>query len=180
MNDFLRNQFVNLTAAQLARIDAYYPKAEQFPGKGQYWRSTANAYGDMRYICPGIFISSMLDKYGVQGNWNYHWDVLSEANNANGNGVTHTAESSSIWGLAKAPESALMPAIQSYWTSFIRTKNPNTFKLANVTRWERWSQANMQRIYFPNDPAGVKMETVPSDQKDRCSYLSSIGASIRQ
>lgn len=50
MNVFLKDQFPALTDAQLAQIDAYYPKTvEQFPGTGAYWWATANAYDNMRY-----------------------------------------------------------------------------------------------------------------------------------
>jgi carboxylesterase type B len=71
MNTFLRNNFAKLNASQLAQIDSFYPKAEQFPSMGTYWRTAANAYGEMRYICPGIYLSSVFPKYGVLDSWNY-------------------------------------------------------------------------------------------------------------
>ena len=179
VNTFLKNNFAKLTAAQLAQIDHFYPKAEQFSGRGAYWRTAANAYGEMRYNCPGIYLSSVATSNGLPS-YNYHWDVLSAANAASGIGVPHTDESGSIWGTAGAPESALNPTIQAYWTSFIRTKDPNTHKLKSAPTWGKWDAAGMHRLHFVNDPTQVAMETVPADQKERCSYLSSIGGILGQ
>jgi hypothetical protein len=76
MNNFLQDQFVNLTTAELDRIDQFYPKAQQFPGKGAFWRAAANAYGEMRYICPGIYISTMISSHGEQASYNYRYVSL--------------------------------------------------------------------------------------------------------
>lgn len=99
MNNFLKNNWPKLTAFQLARIDFLYPKAEQFPDRGPYFRTAANAYGDLRYTCPGLYLSSKFGDDGVQNIYNYRWDVLTEANALNGDGVTHTAGVAPTWGL---------------------------------------------------------------------------------
>jgi carboxylesterase type B len=181
MNNFLKNNFVNLTSAQLDTIDTYYPNNNgvQYSGRGAYWRTAADAYGEMRYNCPGINVSAAIDSAGI-ASYNYHWDVLSAANNASGLGVTHTAELHSIWGDSASPDSALIPMLQAYWTSFIRTKNPNTYKLKSAPTWTVFNGTDMQRIHFVNDPAQVGMESVPQDQRNRCVYLSNIGISIGQ
>lgn len=62
MNNFLKNQFPHLTSARLSQIDTLYPKAEQLAEAGAYWHSTANAYGEIRYMCPGLYISSAYSK----------------------------------------------------------------------------------------------------------------------
>ncbi|KAK0118422.1 hypothetical protein ONS95_012709 [Cadophora gregata] len=180
VNNFLQDNFPKLTSSQLAKIDVLYPKAEQYPGKGTYWKTGANAYGDMRYICPGIYISSAILGRGMQSSWNYHWDVLSPANAASGLGVTHAVTTPSIWGTSTAPDSALTPTIQAYWTSFIRSKDPNTYKLSASPRWETFGTGDVKRVLFPNDPKKVRMESVPGDQRTRCGYLSGIGGEIGQ
>lgn len=177
MNDFLIDNFVQLNAAELATIDFLYPKAQQFPDSGPYWRTACNAYGEMRYICPGIFISSAYPLYNVPESWNYHWDYLTAANALSGYGVEHTSENDSIWGEGDNP---LIAIIQGYWTSFIRSKNPNTYKVANASEWTPFNGVTMQRLLFPNDPSQVRMESVPGDQRARCAYLSSIGVSLTQ
>ncbi|KAH9217163.1 Alpha/Beta hydrolase protein [Leptodontidium sp. 2 PMI_412] len=180
MHNFLGDNFPKLTEAQLAQIDVLYPKAEQYPGKGTYWKTGANAYGEMRYNCPGIFISSAIVASGMPSSWNYRWNVLSPANAVSGLGVTHAITTASIWGTSTAPDSALTPTIQAYWTSFIRSKDPNTYKLAAAPKWETFGTVDFQRVLFPNDVKKVAMEGVPADQATRCKYLSGIGASIGQ
>ncbi|KAG4437930.1 hypothetical protein IFR05_006600 [Cadophora sp. M221] len=180
VHNFLGDNFPNLTEAQLAQIDVLYPKAEQYPGKGMYWKTGANVYGEMRYNCPGIYVSSAIVERGMPSSWNYRWDVLSPSNAASGLGVTHAVTTASIWGTSTAPDSALTPTIQAYWTSFIRSKDPNTYKLATAPKWETFGTADFKRVLFANDVKKVAMESVPVDQMTRCKYLSEIGASIGQ
>lgn len=187
MSNFLKNNFVKLTDDQIDNIHQYYPEGPQYPNAGRYWSAAALAYGEMRYNCPGIYLSGSHDFFAPSiGNWNYHWDVLSTANAASGLGVTHTAESGSIWGSSGPPDSALIPSIQAYWTSFIRFKDPNTRKLESAPIWEQLKTDNYQRVLFQAENvtgdavANVTMETISSEQLARCSYLSSIGASIAQ
>ncbi|QSZ31841.1 hypothetical protein DSL72_001410 [Monilinia vaccinii-corymbosi] len=187
MSDFLKNNFVKLTDDQLYNIHQYYPQGPQYPNAGSYWSAAALAYGEMRYNCPGIYLSGTHDFFSPSlGNWNYHWDVLSSAKAASGLGVTHTSESGSIWGSSKQPDSALIPSIQAYWTSFIRTKDPNTYKLESAPKWEQLKTSNYQRIHFRAENvtgdaiANVTMESIPDEQMARCAYLSSIGVSISQ
>ncbi|KAH8752354.1 Alpha/Beta hydrolase protein [Hyaloscypha sp. PMI_1271] len=180
MDNFLKNQFVNLNQTDLERINSYYPAVQQFPGKGAFWRAAANAYGEMRYTCPGIYISTMISTHGQPASYNYRWDVLSMQNSRNGLGVPHVSELSSIWGSSGPPDDALIPTIQAYWTSFIRTKNPNTYKLKSAPEWATFDATGMERIHIPNDPTNVTMETIPGDQQARCAFLSSMGASLNQ
>jgi hypothetical protein len=71
MDNFLQNQFVNLTQADLQQINSYFPDGEQFSGRGAFFRAAANAYGEMRYICPGIYISTMISSHGEAASYNY-------------------------------------------------------------------------------------------------------------
>ncbi|TVY64341.1 Lipase [Lachnellula suecica] len=177
MNSFLKNNFVKLTPAQLATIDTLYPPAETFPNSGPYWRTASNAYGEMRYNCPGIYLSSTYPSHGVPQSWNYHYDYATPANALSGLGVYHTSENSLLWGDATNP---LGIVFQMYWISFIRSKDPNTYKLPSAPEWTTFDGVTMGRILFPDDPMGVKMEMVPVDQQTRCVYLSSIGAGVGQ
>lgn len=170
MNHFLKNNFPKLDQTQMDRIDKFYPRAQQFPDRGEYWCSAANAYGEMRYTCPGIHINSQFSNYGALENWNFHWDVLENKNALSGLGVTHTADLTSIWGTSVPPEKELIPTIQSYWTSFIRTYNPNTYRLKDAPEWKPFSADSMLRLHFVT-AANVSMEAVDSEQWQRCSWL---------
>lgn len=74
---FLQDQFPALTLAQLGKVNDLYPVEDtpSFPDSGRFWRQVSNAYGEMRYICPGIFISQTYAKMNV-ANWNYRWNVI--------------------------------------------------------------------------------------------------------
>ncbi|KAL1304611.1 hypothetical protein AAFC00_003578 [Neodothiora populina] len=185
---FLKNQFPWFTLKQLAKVNSLYPLAEQFNGSGAYWRQLSNAYGEIRYICPGIFISGIYAKLGIKNNYNYHWDVIDPTSEASGLGVTHTVELNAIWGpqyTKAAPASynttnaAIGPVVQAYWTSFIRSFDPNTYRLPGTPSWDAWTKNDSyQRLYFQTN--NTHMEAVPADQQDRCKYLSSIGVALRQ
>lgn len=84
---FIRNQFPDITLSQLAQYNRFYTVngTRMFNGTGAYWRATANGYGEMRYICPGIFISSVYSDLQLKDNWNYRWNVIDPARDATGN-----------------------------------------------------------------------------------------------
>lgn len=186
---FLKNQFSSLTLKQLAKINSLYPIAEQFNNTGAYWRQVANAYGEIRYICPGIFISNTYANMGLGNHsWNYHWNVIDPGAAATGYGVTHTVEINAIWGpqyvTGTPPASyfttnaAIVPVIQGYWTSFIRSFDPNTYRVPGSPVWESWTKGGWQRLMFQTN--NTHMEVVPDDQQARCTYLSSIGVALKQ
>jgi carboxylesterase type B len=180
MNAFLKNNFPKLTTAELARIDQLYPESGTYPDAGPYWRTAANAYGDMRYMCPAIWLSTVYDEHRAQG-YLYHWDVASESNIESGYGSTHCDEMNSIWGVAaEEPEVSLNPIIQAYWTSFVRAGNPNTYKLANAPTWEKCNSTGLQRIHFVNDTSQIAMENVPADIYSRCNVLTNMGGPLGQ
>ncbi|EMC97540.1 hypothetical protein BAUCODRAFT_147606 [Baudoinia panamericana UAMH 10762] len=192
-NEFIQAQFPAITLAQLRMLNTLYPVngTPTFPDSGRYWRQTSDVYGEMRYICPGIFISGVYANMSLNQNWNYRWNVIDQPANASGNGVSHTIETNAIWGPTNtnggAPDSykaggnnfPIVAVVQGYWTSFIRSYNPNTYRLAGTPTWEAWTTGNRyQRLMFQTN--NTTMETVPSDQQARCIYLSSIGLSLEQ
>lgn len=71
MSQFLGDQFPFLTEEMSEKINSLYPKADQFPGRDEYFSAAANAYGELRYICAGRFISSSIRNFGSASNWNY-------------------------------------------------------------------------------------------------------------
>ena len=76
-NEFLLNNFPFLNDTELAIINNTYmsqPDNPVYPHRGEYWQGVSNAYGEMRYICPGINISSVVSDHGVPV-WNYHYAV---------------------------------------------------------------------------------------------------------
>jgi len=192
-DQFLKNQFPYLTLVQLKQINDLYPVAEQpqINGTGAYFRQAAKAYGDMRYMCPGIYLSAQYQAYGVPAAWNYLYNVTDAAQVAAGNGVPHTVEVHAIFGPAStnggAPASyypgqsnaAIVPVVQAYWTSFIRCYNPNTHRLAGAPVWQtQGSSLGARRLAFRTN--ATAMALVDALQTKRCDFFAGIGPSLHQ
>ncbi|WPH01885.1 alpha/beta-hydrolase [Acrodontium crateriforme] len=189
---FIRDQFPDITDAQLQTWSELYPldETEIYPGKGRYWRQVAKGYGEMRYNCPGIFISNTYAALSVPNSYSYHWNVIDPPSQASGLGVSHTIEINAIWGSAEGthggPDSykpggvnaAIVPITQAYWTSFIRCGDPNTYRLPGSPRWDEWCGPLGARMMFQTN--NTHMEQVPPDQWGRCQYMSSIGLDLKQ
>ncbi|KAJ5293526.1 uncharacterized protein N7443_009479 [Penicillium atrosanguineum] len=72
----------------------------------------------MRYVCSGIFMSSIYASSGVNS-WNYHYDVGDPMEEASGFGyVPGSASYTTI-------NAAIVPVMQGYWTSFIKHLDPD-------------------------------------------------------
>lgn len=191
---FLKDQFPALTLEQLGRINALYPVegTPSFPGAGRYWRQVSNAYGDMRYTCPGLYLSSKYAQLG-QRSWQYLWNVQDPEQVAQGLGVPHTIEVNAIWGPenvnGQAPtsyypggiNSGIIPVVQAYWISFIRCFDPNQYRLRGTPKWGEWNwswETGFNRLVYETN--NTRMENVDSVTKGRCGYLTSIGVAIKQ
>ena len=190
---FLQAQFPAVNPDQLRAITSLFPNPNlTFPNSGPFWRQASNAYGEIRYICPGIFCSDAYANVNGQPVWNYRFAVLDPTQEAQGLGTPHTVEVNAIWGPENvnggAPGSyspgrvnaAIVPLIQGYWTSFIRAYDPNVYRADGAPTWEEWSVEGKRRLMFATPANGTMMESVPEDQKARCAYLSSIGLELRQ
>ena len=204
MVTFFKNNYVGLTDAEANKIVSMYPQSDQFAGKGTLFSALANAYGELAYVCPGILFSSSVNKVN-HPTWNYRYvnqfhrtmsstsnsppnsyNVLDPTQAAQGLGVPHTIEINAIWGPANTNGSApasyfttnapIVPVIQAYWTSFIRSFNPNTHRLAGTPAWEPFGTQQARLKIQTNATA---MEVVPSDQAERCAFLNSISVQIQ-
>lgn len=196
-NDFLQAQFPRLNATQEDWIQqAYPPSTQQFSVKsGKYWRSTADAYGELRYVCPGMFLNNIYTAQGVKANWNYRYAVLGPDADKSGVGTPHVAELNAIWGAPpgsppsyKTINAHAIPVLQHYWLSFIRTLDPNRLRLAGTPVWEEWtsgafgrSTAEGKRILFADGGNTTVMERVEEAQWERCGVLTGeFGISLGQ
>ncbi|KFY87700.1 hypothetical protein V500_06825 [Pseudogymnoascus sp. VKM F-4518 (FW-2643)] len=175
MTNFLKNNFAKLTTGQLDHIVSLYPQDKtEYPRKGAWWRTAADAYGELRYNCPGQFMSRMFQNHtNGASSWHYLWDVVPPINTKSGMGAMHASTMYSIWNITTGQAAELNPAIQAYWASFIRTKNPNTYRLSGTPEWGTFGTA-MERLHFPTDPKNLSMEAVGAGEKTRCDYFSSI------
>lgn len=180
MNNFLKANYPKLTAEHLATIDHHYPKMSAFPGKGDYWRTAATAYGEMRYNCPGYTLPKRYAERGSKNTWHYHYDVVKPENDKNGNGVTHCADVDPIWGTASGPDKDQTPIISKYYASFIRMHDPNALKLKEAPEWTRFeaTDGKQQGMHFVNDPKQNRMENTVKYAADQCDWFAKIGIDI--
>ncbi|KAH7018060.1 Alpha/Beta hydrolase protein [Microdochium trichocladiopsis] len=213
-HDFYRANFPAATAAQLSVLDGLYPNHNEStcPNKGCWWRQASDVYGDTRYTCPGLFLAETLTDPATPAGpgekqpgkekppvFLYRYNALDPAQEASGLGVPHTVETNAVWGpenlQSAAPKSYLpggvnagvVPVVQGYWTSFIRTLDPNSHRVPGSAEWENWEgkmdgPAAGKRLLFSTG-GGTTMEGVDDgveNQTAKCRYLETIALDLQQ
>lgn len=232
-DNFLTSQFPYLTSDELDQINKLYPKPNQCPLDKCWWRQASNAYGELRYMCPGLYISSavanatssttskkstrallgggslrvrtsastnqhkaLTDSISAAGgkSWAYLYNVEDPDQIVAGLGVPHTVELNAIFGPDNVPHGSapasyfpgksnanVIPVIQAYWTSFIRSFDPNAHRLDSSAQWGPYYGADgqPQRLVFQTGGA-TQMQAVNPRLRQRCAYLESIGPLIKQ
>ena len=189
---YLIDQYPALESSDLDHIHDLYPRTtDSFPDAGSYWRQLSNVYGDMRYMCPSLFLSDALHFYN-SSSWTYRYNVQIPNMMSQGYGVPHVAEQHALWAPVRLGgkknekewesyttfNKNIVPVLQGYWTSFIRTYDPNTLRHPGSPVWEDWTRAGQQRLLFETNH--TRMETVETVTQERCEYLNSIAISIQQ
>ena len=83
---FIQAQFPSISLTQLRMWNELYPinSTPSFPNSGRAWRSVSDGYGELRYTCPGVFISGVFANMSLNQNWNYRWNVIDPESNAIG------------------------------------------------------------------------------------------------
>ena len=167
----------------MAVVDALYPPTTQVPNSGKYFRAAADVYGDIRYVCSSLYVSSVMSHLGIQQTYQYHWDVVNPVDAASGFGVRHVRGSLPSWGLSPdgSAESVISPYILRYLTSFVRTQgDPNLWRLEGAPVWKGFGAEEERRLRFVNDPTRVAMEEGSEVYSLKCAFLNGIGPAIGQ
>ena len=88
-------------------------------------------------------------------------------------------------------ETSFSEELIAYWLSFVRSGDPNTFKLKTSPTWAEFDSEGLQRIVLQQsnttdrtsfEPFGLEqggsggsyMETEPEKEVQRCRYLTGI------
>lgn len=64
----------------------------------------------------------------------------------------------------------------AYWLSFVRSSNPNTFKLPQSPSWPAYESSKQERIVLQEGTAsssGSYIEAEPSAESARCEFVKS-------
>ena len=174
---FIKNNYPNVTQAQL---DNYIQLYNFGLPSSNYWLKASSSYGETRYICPSIYISSYVPT------WNYRYNISTADQIASLDGASHGSDLSAIWAptygssdqiaLLQGPANQTLQWIQGYWISFIQTYNPNINRILGSPDWPVWTAS--YRFVF--NVTGSGTESVDQAQCSRCNYLGSIEPSLEQ
>ncbi|KAL1634830.1 hypothetical protein SLS58_010513 [Diplodia intermedia] len=188
---FVTSQFPDLTPQNLTFFHSH-PQYKPLIDAENFRSYAAQLYGDIRYVCPNLFLSWALPSRAQNNNvWTYQWSVGS---------ATHTAESWSVWNGFTGKNATLEPlqsAIHAYWISFVTHLDPTAAaakyaaarnkKLAAPTAWDRSANTERKgaakRMQFSDKaakPLAPKMESVDQHQWDACAHLMDMGVQLRQ
>ena len=190
-NSFLLDQYPALTLAQLGEANRLYPNPNgTCPNIGCYWRQVSNCYGEARFMCPALFVTSEMAKHGVQQSYAYLWDVRDPEQVKEGLGVPHTVELKALLGPEYSddpPKSYRVggvnekasPLIQAYWVSFIRTLDPNKLRGSAAASWSRWTDQTQPRLVF-HTGGTASVERVSNALSRRCNFWASIAVRASQ
>lgn len=190
---FLKNNYPELSAANLSAINAAYPP-DAFPRlatRAVYVPSLAAAYGELTFTCAGNTLAeAMADYLSSDQVWNYRVNVQDPMNVASGIGVPHVFENVAIFGPGNTGDysaswdttnAAIVPVIMNYYISFVRSLDPSTYRSATAPEWENWGNLERGRgrrlRLQTNDTA---MEEVPSVQADRCALWAALSNITQQ
>ncbi|KAK0384680.1 hypothetical protein NLU13_8766 [Sarocladium strictum] len=183
-NQFLLDQYPTLTPEQLGEINKLYPNPNRTcPSRGCYWRQVSNVYQEARYMCPALFMNAAISQHGQPRSYAYLWNVEDPEQVASGLGVPHTVEVKAMFapGYPKTQPSyeegginaKAVHVLQAYWTSFIRTLDPNKYRLEGSARWEQWTSKSAERLVF-GTRGTTKMAPI-GELKTRCDYWQKNG-----
>jgi len=192
----IRESLGNITDEQLDELKTVYPASlnnvtfsgavlnASYPGTGDEWERLAAMMGELSGRCINYFHSDMHDAAGNTANWHYHYDVLDSRDASTGNRVYHTVELNAIWGPNNTDGSpppsyyisnedggngGIVPIMQSYWISFVRTFDPNKSRLPGLAEWTPWTIEGRQILLFHNN--GTEMETMTDAERERCKLV---------
>ena len=76
-------------------------------------------------------------------------------------------------------ELAFAEELIAYWVSFVRTYNPNTYKLARSPTWPSYLSSHKVRTVLQQDsendtsPSGIYIEEEPESETKRCAFVVS-------
>lgn len=170
-------------------------------GSGAQWQRDAAIKTELKEHCVAAFLSDMYSSMGQAQNYAYRYNILDETAGGNadkGLFSPHVSELYSVWGNNNTdggdpgciklnstdPLSCATGAeiAQAYWISFVRSLNPNTFRLAGTPEWTAWTIAQPNRIVLDNAAASMEMMGAaagevaigepPMNQRQRCLSLT--------
>ena len=190
--------FARLSDEQVQQVVDAYPAPTPVASHAKYFSVISAIAGESIFICPGNAISAGASNHVARGDttWNYRWNTTEELAVQAGLGAWHTSDLIAVFGPGHTGDdsgplpglgttynpdganAAIVPIIQHYFISFIKTLNPNTLRHKGSPSWDNWGAGNGHRLRIQTN--NTAMEAVPQAQADRCDVWSSLNNLIQQ
>ncbi|EEB91226.1 hypothetical protein MPER_10448, partial [Moniliophthora perniciosa FA553] len=188
---FLQSNFPALTDEDVRDILEAYPEND-FASDEQRRNVIA---GESTLICAREIMGEAFAE--APKSWTYRYNQPNPTGNVTA-GTTHAAENwmmflgtntgvngSNVFTPMTPVENAFAEELIAYWLSFVRSGDPNTYKLERSPEWTRYSVADSEnggprvRIVLQQDPgnstteSGNVLEQEPENQTRRCAVVAS-------
>lgn len=182
----LQSYFPALTPFDLAGYEYVYPASEFSSSDEQFRVATGNpTVRCARSIWAGAFSVT-------NSSWTYRYNTVSLTQSLSDPLVEHAAEISMMFAgtntsfngtTTYVPETpadlAFASELIAYWLSFVRSADPNTYKLARSAAWPSYTLDYRARIVLERDPqnsttvSGSYMEMEPVSETLGCAFSAS-------
>ncbi|KAL1635048.1 hypothetical protein SLS58_010443 [Diplodia intermedia] len=190
-NDYFLGQDPTLTNSSLAILDALYidQPAPVFPGKGAKFRQAANAIADVGTHCIIRALQNALAAKGLP-TYTYKYAARDPEDEQEGYGAWHVVNTYAVWGPnrtdgdapasyvgADAPNARAITVTRSYWTSFVKSLDPNTDRAKGAPEWQPWTgDAGRERLLIQTN--GTSMERMTDAQSFRCDAVHEFSVAL--
>ncbi|KAJ7165538.1 alpha/beta-hydrolase [Mycena crocata] len=178
----LENFFPSMTNETAAAFVAEYPASDFASTALQFQAAT----GEPELLCARHIIASAASVRNKA--WTYRYNQPNPT--SGGSGTGHAAEN---WMMFRGintgfngtgtftpmtpTETAFAEELIAYWLSFVRSGDPNTFKLARSPRWAQFTSGDKARIVLQEEPrnsttrSGSFLEVESKGEGERCEFV---------
>ncbi|KIK03015.1 hypothetical protein K443DRAFT_95874 [Laccaria amethystina LaAM-08-1] len=159
----LRKFFPSLSDNGIAAIERRTLMGESFAPHSNVW---TYRYNQPNPTFPGFGVHHAAE------NW-----MMFRGTNTRLNGTTIFTPMSPI-------STAFAEELIAYWLSFVRSGNPNTYRLTRSPTWSRYAKANRVRIVLQEDPAqivsrsGSVLEVEGEEEAGRCALVGTLAVEM--
>ncbi|KAF8842830.1 alpha/beta-hydrolase [Paxillus ammoniavirescens] len=180
----LKEYFPSLTKADIQEFLELYPLSEYDSPEQQFQVAT----GEPDVICGREAMGGASSLFA--DTWTYRYNTPNPTQGSAA--VVHAAENwmmfdgtntgfngTTTFTYQTPAELAFVSELIAYWLSFVRSGNPNTYKLEMSPTWEQYTPANKVRMVLMQDPhnlttvSGSYMEEEPTAEGKRCAFAIS-------
>ncbi|KAF4951062.1 hypothetical protein FSARC_13008 [Fusarium sarcochroum] len=185
---YMQNEYPYLTDNDTETILDLYPREPKIAKHDTWFPSASRAYGEATFICPtNNMLNAFADHADPKTLWSYRYNVQIESFIKDGTGVPHVSNGPAVFGpdmtaaLAgpsyRTYNAPMVPIVQNYWISFVRSLDPNTHRDEDAPRWENWGD-DQRRLVF--ELGNNTMESVDKGEQERCQAWLDMSESTKQ